>query len=360
MSDVFGLGVASFDPTETGVLLRTHVVGGGPLRWDLALEEGFTTVVASGAATADPGSGTGARLGPVLVDAPARVRWVDVDHRGYLTVDLSPRRCEATWWWVDPDAAGSVRPVQPRRWLVPRDLPGGLVDPEVGEGRRPRRRRALLGAAGMVVALLAGRRHRGRAASSLVMALGLVVALGTAGCSEGGSGAGSATGGAPGGDSASAGPGSTAGVPATLPAQPSSAAGSGTIRLGASTAEFSVTACVPTPDESQPEAARTLFALDGAGSTPAGVAFTVSVRRFRTGREVATFTDTVSYADGARILQAQRIEVAGQSTDLRDPRAAGSLLRLRPAGVSASGVAGPPGSGAGEEGLVALSLDASC
>lgn len=190
-----------------------------------------------------------------------------------------------------------------------------------------------------------------RRAGVVVAVLGLSAVVGA--CSEGSGGDDPVTAG-------SDAPSTTRGVPATLAARPTSAPGTGSVQVGRSVASFSVTACAPAPDESQPEAARTLFSLDGSGTAEAGGAFTVSVRRFRTGDEVATFTDTVSYADGARILQAQRIEVAGQRTDLRDPDAAGALLRLRPDGVSASGVAGPPGSGAGDEGLVALSLDATC
>jgi hypothetical protein len=51
-------------------------------------------------------------------------------------------------------------------------------------------------------------------------------------------------------------------------------------------------------------------------------------------------------------------------SDLRDPDARSTLLRLRPDGVSAAGIAGPPGTAAGQtppdEGLVGLAFDATC
>jgi hypothetical protein len=48
-------------------------------------------------------------------------------------------------------------------------------------------------------------------------------------------------------------------------------------------------------------------------------------------------------------------------SDLRDPSASGTLLRIRPDGLSAAGLAGPPGTGADfDEGIVGLALDASC
>ena len=57
----------------------------------------------------------------------------------------------------------------------------------------------------------------------------------------------------------------------------------------------------------------------------------------------------------------QRFEVAGEVSDLRDPDARSTLLRVRPDGLSATGIAGPPGTSAPEgPGLVGLALDATC
>jgi hypothetical protein len=142
-----------------------------------------------------------------------------------------------------------------------------------------------------------------------------------------------------------------------LPATPPS--GTGTVVVGGTTSQFSVTQCDVEPTA---EDDTTLLAVTGAGTTANGVPFQVEVKRFATDSEVAeTFTDTISYSDTARILQVQRFEVAGEVNDLRDPDARGTLLRVRPDGVSASGLAGPPGSG-GEttEGIVGFAIDASC
>lgn len=136
--------------------------------------------------------------------------------------------------------------------------------------------------------------------------------------------------------------------------------GTGVIVVGGTSSSFAVTTCRLEPDPAQPPAARALIELDGAGTTGSGVPFTIEVQRFATGTDVVTYTDTITYADAARILQAQRVEVGGQVTDLRDPRAATALLRTRDGGVSAAGLAGGPGGGADDDGLIGLALDATC
>jgi alkaline phosphatase D len=107
--------------------------------------------------------GVGALLGPAITEHLPRVRWVDAEHRGYLTLDVGRDRTEATWWWVEPgdDVAAAARG---RRWSVPRVAPMGLVDPEpVGratdEAASPlsalRRRRRRLAAAGLLAVSVA-------------------------------------------------------------------------------------------------------------------------------------------------------------------------------------------------------------
>jgi hypothetical protein len=143
------------------------------------------------------------------------------------------------------------------------------------------------------------------------------------------------------------------GVPAASPP------GTGVVVVGGASSSFAVTECRLEPGE----AAGTSFLLRvaGKGTTGGGVPFEIEVKRFATATSVETFTDTISYSDTARILQVQRFEVAGEVTDLRDPDARGTLVRVRPDGVSAAGVAGPPGAVAGEdEGIVGLALDATC
>lgn len=149
----------------------------------------------------------------------------------------------------------------------------------------------------------------------------------------------------------------TAEVPALPPESP---AGTGVIVVGGTSSTFAVSTCRLEPDGSEPPGAQTLVAVDGAGTTGAGVPFTIELQRFATGTDVITFTDTVTYTDSGRILQAQRIEVAGQVTDLRDPDATSALVRVRADGVTAAGLAGPPGAVAGDEGITGIALDATC
>jgi hypothetical protein len=143
------------------------------------------------------------------------------------------------------------------------------------------------------------------------------------------------------------------------PLPPTPAPGNGTVVVGGTTSQLSVSQCrlEPAPDD-----ASTLLVVTGAGTTASDVPFQIEVKRFANDSEVAeTFTDTISYSDTARILQVQRYEVDGEVSDLRDPGARGTLLRVRPDGLSATGLAGPPGSGGQDtEGIVGLSLDVTC
>lgn len=165
------------------------------------------------------------------------------------------------------------------------------------------------------------------------------------------------SGGSPGGTGDPSPAASGSRIPSVPPASP---AGRGAVVVGGTTSSFAVTACRLEPDPAEPEGARSLLELDGAGTTSSGVPFTVKVQRFATGTAVVTYTDTVTYSDAARILQAQRIEVGGQVTDLRDPDASSALLRLREGGLSAAGLAGGPGDGPDDEGIIGIALDASC
>ena len=187
--------------------------------------------------------------------------------------------------------------------------------------------------------------------------LGLAVALATlvlalAACSDGSD------------DAAAPDAGDTsASAPAGLSvpdAPPASAPGTGVVVVGGTSNDFDVTSCRLEADPSEPEGARTLVAIAGEGTTGTGVPFTVQVQRFATGTDVQTFTDTLLYSDSGRILQAQRIEVNGQVTDLRDPDATSALLRVRADGVSASGIASGPGDDQEDGGLIGIALDATC
>jgi hypothetical protein len=152
-----------------------------------------------------------------------------------------------------------------------------------------------------------------------------------------------------------------AGPPAEPPALPdASPSGTGTFVLGGTSSTFTVTGCRTEPLPDEPEAAQTLLAITGEGTTASGVAFTIEITRFATGTDVRTFTDSIAYADTARILHGQRIEVAGQVTDLRDEDARTALLTPRADGVAGRGIVGPPGSVAGDQGLIGIAVDATC
>lgn len=140
--------------------------------------------------------GVGEELAPRFLDQLPGGRWVDVDHRGFLTLELTPDQAEATWWWVEPEGdtdgddhdrgegRGDGRQPRPtttagRRWVVPRAKPLGLVDPEprahpdgtprdapdrpvVSTPPRRRKRRALTFAASAAVVVAGARWSRAR------------------------------------------------------------------------------------------------------------------------------------------------------------------------------------------------------
>lgn len=146
----------------------------------------------------------------------------------------------------------------------------------------------------------------------------------------------------------------------TAPEVPApSPAGTGVVVVGRTTSPFSVTECQLQPADGD---ATTLLVVTGAGTTASGIPFQIEVQRFAADSSVAeTFTDTITYSDTARILQTQRSEVAGEVSDLRDPDARSTLLRVRPDGLSAAGLAGPPGTGGDfDEGITGFAIDATC
>ena len=148
-------------------------------------------------------------------------------------------------------------------------------------------------------------------------------------------------------------------APAVAPSVPDeSPAGTGVVLIGELAASFEVTACDLSVEST---GGGQLLHLTGAGTRGNGVPFTVEVVRSATDEAAEAFTDLITYADTARILQVQRSEVGGEVSDLRDPGARGTLLRVRPDGISATGIAGPPGTSAPKgPGLVGLALDATC
>ena len=145
-------------------------------------------------------------------------------------------------------------------------------------------------------------------------------------------------------------------VAPTIPA--ASPAGTGVVVIGELPSSFEVIEC---DLESEPGSTGQLLRLIGNGTRANGVPFSVEVVRSASDEAAEAFTDLITYTDTARILQVQRSEVGGEVTDLRDPDARGTLLRIRPDGLSAAGIAGPPGTTAPEgPGLVGLALVATC
>ena len=135
--------------------------------------------------------------------------------------------------------------------------------------------------------------------------------------------------------------------------------GRGVLSIGGIRRRFDVTRCRVMPAPEGP-GAYAPFLLVGLGRTPAGVAFRVEVQRYVSGDDPPTVTDLVNYEDSARILQSQRVDVGGVITDLRDPDADDRFLRLVDGRASGRGIAGPPGSREGDEGLVGIALAAAC
>jgi len=184
--------------------------------------------------------------------------------------------------------------------------------------------------------------------STLRSALLPVVVLALAACSGGGD------------DDDGADLGTTSSIaPPVAPDVPAaSPAGTGVVDIGGINASFQVTGCQLEP--ASPDATD-LVHVTGNGTRGNGVPFSVDVVRTSTEDTGETFTDLITYTDAARILQVQRTEVDGEVSDLRDPGARSALLRVRPDGVSATGIAGPPGTSAPTgPGLVGLALDATC
>jgi hypothetical protein len=171
--------------------------------------------------------------------------------------------------------------------------------------------------------------------ASRALLVALIVVVGA--CSDdGGDGAGD-------GDN-----GDTASTTAGEVSVPESSPGRGAISLGGSIVELTVTKCeAPTPGQ---------LALTATGEGPGGDA-NVEVTRAESGGAETTFTDAITYTDGARVYQALRYEVAGEVNDPRDPTATTPMLQIDGARVTGRGVAGPPGDA---ETRLDIALDVTC
>lgn len=78
-SDPFVLGVASGDPTSSSVMLWTRLLGElpqqVPLVWEVALDEGFASIIATGRATANDGAGHSVRVDVDGLPSSARLHY---------------------------------------------------------------------------------------------------------------------------------------------------------------------------------------------------------------------------------------------------------------------------------------------
>jgi alkaline phosphatase D len=98
--------------------------------------------------------GGGDVLEGVIDEALQRVRWVDLDHRGWLQVDLDHDEVTATWWWVERSDEGPAAE-RGRTWRAPHAWPPELVDPELPPRGRARQKAAAAVAAALAMSVMA-------------------------------------------------------------------------------------------------------------------------------------------------------------------------------------------------------------
>ncbi len=127
-----------------------------------------------------------------------------------------------------------------------------------------------------------------------------------------------------------------------------------------------VDTCVIDPDaQADGEVPAELLAASASGTTEGGTGVDVDVRRFRSVGASPTITDTVTIVFGDpdapdRALVAQRFEVDGLVSDLRDPAADDPLLVVGPSGFEGRGLFGPPGGGIDAPELVEGAVRVAC
>ncbi|CAA9264787.1 MAG: hypothetical protein AVDCRST_MAG76-3050 [uncultured Acidimicrobiales bacterium] len=92
--------------------------------------------------------GVGFTLGAAMTKAIKGARWVDLDHYGFVVVDIEREGATATWWWVDPEDHTSAEPGQ--TWRI-----AGGERPRLVEIPKRRSRWRIAAAAVMATALVA-------------------------------------------------------------------------------------------------------------------------------------------------------------------------------------------------------------
>lgn len=108
-----------------------------------------------------------------------------------------------------------------------------------------------------------------------------------------------------------------------------------------------------------------LLGVSATGETDDGTTVALDVRRFRSEGASPTITDTVTLAFGdpeapERVLVAQRFEVDGLVSDIRDPDADSPLLVVGPGGFEGRGLFAAPGADVEDGGAVEGVVRGTC
>lgn len=130
--------------------------------------------------------------------------------------------------------------------------------------------------------------------------------------------------------------------------------------LGETSYPLTVTSCDLLPSIDPDTNVTTVFVLT-ATAADSSTPFELDVLRQLTSGAATTTTDTITYSPSTgELLQAQRVELNGAFVDLRHPGVGVPMLDLSDDGVEADATFGPPGSVAGDDGVVDGTLIARC
>lgn len=164
-------------PVERAALTRAVIARSGPTlvlsgdihsSWaveglrDEADQATVVELVTPPAATTPAGlllpRGASAILGRTLLRAVKGARWLDLDHYGFVVLDVRRQGATATWWWVDPEDPTSATPG--RTLQIEAGPPSRLVEDRPTR-RWPWRVGAAAAAGVAALAALVARRRRG-------------------------------------------------------------------------------------------------------------------------------------------------------------------------------------------------------
>ena len=97
-----------------------------PMIYDPATGEGSVAVEFVVPGITSPGLPIDQATVDVLLGINQHVKWVELEHRGYATVDVTPERVHCDWWHLDPSQAESpdaAMPVHAAAWMVETQAP---------------------------------------------------------------------------------------------------------------------------------------------------------------------------------------------------------------------------------------------